>query len=76
MGGIGRRCAIEAADIVLMKDDPNALAYAIHLAKETMKILNQTLRFLYGIKVLIMILAVAGYAICGWVYLQMLVLLY
>ena len=62
MGGIGSDAAIEAADIVLMKDDPNALAYAIHLAKETMKILNQNIAFSLGIKVLIMILAVAGYA--------------
>ncbi len=62
MGGIGSDAAIEAADIVLMKDDPNALAYAIHLAKETMKILNQNIAFSLGIKVLIMILAVAGFA--------------
>lgn len=62
MGGIGSDAAIEAADIVLMKDDPNALAYAIHLAKETMKILNQNIAFSLGIKVLIMIFAVAGYA--------------
>lgn len=62
MGGIGSDAAIEAADIVLMKDDPKALADAIHLAKETMKILNQNIIFSLGIKILIMILAVVGFA--------------
>ncbi|EPZ1654683.1 HAD hydrolase family protein, partial [Escherichia coli] len=43
MGGIGSDAAIEAADVVLMKDDPEALVTAIKVARKTNKILWQNI---------------------------------
>ena len=62
MGGIGSDAAIEAADVVLMKDDPLALSNAIRIAKKTMTILWQNIIFSLGIKVIILILTALGYA--------------
>ena len=62
MGGIGSDAAIEAADVVLMKDDPMALTTAIRNAKKTMGILWQNIIFSLGIKVLILILTAFGFA--------------
>lgn len=62
MGGIGSDAAIEAADVVLMKDDPMALTTAIRIAKKTMGILWQNIIFSLGIKVLILILTAFGFA--------------
>lgn len=62
MGGIGSDAAIEAADVVLMKDDPQALSEAIRIARKTMRILWQNIIFSLGIKVLILILTAFGYA--------------
>lgn len=62
MGGIGSDAAIEAADVVLMKDDPKALSEAIKIAKKTMKILKQNIIFSLGIKVIILILTALGIA--------------
>lgn len=62
MGGIGSDAAIEAADVVLMKDDPRALADAIHIARKTMRIIWQNIIFSLGIKVVILILTLLGLA--------------
>lgn len=62
MGGIGSDAAIEAADVVLMKDDPMALVNAIVKARQTSTILYQNISFALGIKVLVMILGAMGYA--------------
>lgn len=62
MGGIGSDAAVEAADIVLMKDDPSALIDAIQIAKNTMCILKQNIIFSLIVKICIMILAVVGIA--------------
>ena len=62
MGGIGSDAAIEAADVVLMKDDPAALSEAIRIARKTMRILWQNIIFSLGIKVLILILTAFGHA--------------
>lgn len=56
MGGIGSDAAIEAADVVLMKDDPEALVTAIKVARKTNKILWQNIIFSLGIKVLVLLL--------------------
>lgn len=60
MGGIGSDAAIEAADIVLMKDDINALVDAINVSKKTNKILWQNIVFALGIKILVMVLGTFG----------------
>ena len=62
MGGIGSDAAIEAADIVLMKDDPSALATSIRIARKTMKILWQNIVFSLGIKAIILVLTAFGLA--------------
>ena len=62
MGGIGSDAAIEAADIVLMKDDPYALCHAIKIAHKTMRILWQNIIFSLGIKIGVLILAALGLA--------------
>ena len=58
MGGVGSDAAIEAADIILMKDDPSALADAIRIAKKTMNILKQNIIFSLVVKISVLILAV------------------
>jgi Zn2+/Cd2+-exporting ATPase len=62
MGGIGSDAAIEAADVVLMKDDPEALVTAIKVARKTNKILWQNIIFSLGIKVLVLVLGAFGMA--------------
>lgn len=60
MGGIGSDAAIEAADIVLMKDKVEAIAEAIRVSRKTNKILWQNIIFSLGIKVAVMILVILG----------------
>ena len=60
MGGIGSDAAIEAADVVLMEDDPMALVKAINKAKQTSTILYQNIIFALGVKILVMILVACG----------------
>ena len=60
MGGIGSDAAIEAADVVLMKDEINALVDAIKISRRTNKILWQNIIFSLGIKLLVLILATLG----------------
>ena len=62
MGGIGSDAAIEAADVVLMKDDINALVDAINVSKKTDKILWQNIIFALGVKVIVMVLGTFGIA--------------
>lgn len=57
MGGIGSDAAIEASDIVLMRDNPLAINDAIKIAKQTMKIVQQNIYFSLGIKVIFLILS-------------------
>ena len=60
MGGIGADAAIEAADVVLMKDDPKSIVDAIKAARKTNKILMQNIIFALAIKTLVMILVAFG----------------
>lgn len=62
MGGIGSDAAIEASDIVLMRDEPSALGKAITIAKKTNKILWQNIIFSLGIKIAVLLLSALGYA--------------
>lgn len=62
MGGIGSDAAIEAADVVIMTDEPSKIVKAINIAKITKKIVWQNIIFALGIKALVMILGVIGIA--------------
>lgn len=62
MGGIGSDAAIEAADVVIMTDEPSKIASAISIAKFTQKIVLQNIVFALGIKILILILSAFGLA--------------
>lgn len=62
MGGIGSDAAIEAADVVLMNDNPEALVEAIKIARKTNKILWQNIIFSLGIKIFVLILVALGMA--------------
>ena len=62
MGGIGSDAAIEAADVVLMKDDPKALVDAIKVARKTNKVLWQNITLALVVKVLVLGLGALGMA--------------
>lgn len=62
MGALGSDAAIEAADVVLMNDNPQDIAYALKLAKKTMRIVRQNIVFALGVKLLILALAAMGIA--------------
>ncbi len=62
MGGIGNQAAIEAADVILMQDEPQQLLSAILMARKTKSILWQNIGFALGIKVVIMALGTLGMA--------------
>lgn len=65
MGGLGSDAAIEAADVVIMNDQPSKIAEAIHLAKKTLKIVKQNIVFAIGIKILVLSLGAFGFASMG-----------
>ncbi len=60
MGAMGSDAAIEAADIVLMDDQPEKIALAIRIARKTISIVNQNIVFALGVKGLVLLLAVFG----------------
>ncbi|MEE8722521.1 MAG: heavy metal translocating P-type ATPase [Eggerthellaceae bacterium] len=62
MGAMGSDAAIEAADIVLMDDQPSRIATAVHIARKTMRIVWQNIIFALGVKFAVLILAVFGLA--------------
>lgn len=62
MGGAGSDAAIEAADIVIMNDEPSKIATAIKIAKKTRAIVWQNIIFALGVKAVIMIMGALGYA--------------
>ena len=62
MGAIGSDAAIEAADIVLMDDDPAKIAKAIKHSKKCMRIVYQNIYFAIGVKVLCLIFVAIGIA--------------
>ena len=62
MGGLGSDAAIEAADIVLMDDDPMKVATAIQIARRTLRIARQNVVFAIGVKVAVLLLAAIGIA--------------
>ncbi len=60
MGGLGADSAIEAADIVIMTDEPSKIVKAIKLSKKTMRIVKENIIFAIGVKVFVLILAALG----------------
>jgi len=65
MGGLGSDAAIEAADIVIMTDEPSRISTAIHLSRKTLKIVKENIVFAIVIKVLFLILGALGIASMG-----------
>ncbi|MBQ9655511.1 MAG: cadmium-translocating P-type ATPase [Prevotella sp.] len=62
MGGLGSDAAIEAADVVLMDDQPSKVALAIRIARRTLAIARQNVVMAIGIKVAVLLLAAVGLA--------------
>jgi Cd2+/Zn2+-exporting ATPase len=62
MGGLGSDAAIEAADILLMTDEPSKIVDAIKIARKTRKIVLQNIIFALGVKLIIMGLGTLGFA--------------
>lgn len=62
MGGLGSDAAIEAADIVLMDDDPSKIALAMRISKKTLQIVHQNIAFALFVKLVCLILGAFGIA--------------
>ena len=62
MGALGSDAAIEAADIVLMDDDPLKISKAIHISKKCIRIVYENIYFAIGIKIICLVLGALGIA--------------
>jgi len=62
MGAMGSDAAIEAADVVLMDDDPLKISKAINISKKCLKIVYQNITMALGIKMLCLVLGAVGIA--------------
>lgn len=62
MGGLGQDAAIEAADIVIMTDEPSKIARAMEISRKTLMIVKENIIFAIGVKVIVLILAAIGIA--------------
>lgn len=60
MGALGCDAAIEAADVVLMDDEPRKVPLAVHIARRTIRIAHQNVAFAIGVKVAVLLLATVG----------------
>ena len=61
MGGLGADAALEAADIILMEDEPSGIIRAVRIAKATLRAVKQNMIFAIGMKVILIILAFFGF---------------
>ena len=66
MGALGSDAAIEAADIVLMDDDPAKIALAMRISRKTLRIVYQNIIFALGVKAVCLILGALGIANMWW----------
>ena len=66
MGGLGSDSAIEAADVVIMTDEPSKIVTAIKLAKKNMRIVKENIVFAISVKILILILTAMGITSMWW----------
>ena len=62
MGALGSDAAIEAADVVLMDDDPLKIGKAIRIAKKCMRIVYENIYFAIGVKLICLVLGALGIA--------------
>lgn len=62
MGGLGSDAAIEAADVVIMTDQPSLVADAISVSRKTMRIVKENIVFAIAVKVLVLLLSAIGVA--------------
>ena len=62
MGSMGSDAAIEAADVVLMDDDPAKIADVVRISRKTMRIVRQNIVFALGVKGLVLLLGALGMA--------------
>lgn len=62
MGGLGSDAAIEAADVVIMTDEPSKIAKAMKISGKTLRIVKENIVFAIGVKVLVLLLAALGMA--------------
>ena len=60
MGGLGSDAAIEAADVVIMTDEPSKIPLAIRISKKVLGIANQNIMFAIGVKIMILFLSALG----------------
>lgn len=60
MGGLGSDAAIEAADVVIMTDEPSKIASVINISKKTMKIVRENIIFAISVKIIVLILSMLG----------------
>lgn len=62
MGGLGSDAAIEAADVVIMTDEPSKIVNALKIARKTSSIAWQNIIFAITVKIIVLVLGAAGYA--------------
>ena len=62
MGGLGSDAAIEAADIVIMTDEPSKIAAAMRISRKTLGIVRQNIVFALGVKAVVLLLGALGIA--------------
>ncbi|WP_343207992.1 heavy metal translocating P-type ATPase [Anaerolentibacter hominis] len=62
MGGLGSDAAIEAADVVIMTDEPSKIATVMQISRKTLRIVHQNIVFALGIKALVLVLGAIGFA--------------
>ena len=62
MGGLGSDAAIEAADVVIMTDEPSKIALAMRISRRTLQIVRQNITFALGVKGLVLLLGAMGHA--------------
>ncbi|PRR85852.1 Cadmium, zinc and cobalt-transporting ATPase [Clostridium luticellarii] len=62
MGGLGSDAAIEAADVVVMTDEPSKIVAAVKIAKRTRKIVWQNIILAMSVKIIVLILGAGGIA--------------
>lgn len=62
MGGLGSDAAMEAADVVIMTDEPSKIANSIHISKKTMRIVRQNIVFAIAVKIGVLVLSAFGIA--------------
>ncbi len=62
MGGVGSDAAIEAADVVIMTDEPSKIAKAVEISKKTLRLVHENVLFILAVKFAVLGLGAAGYA--------------